>query len=334
VSELFTPQRAALVIAFLSLLGFGAGAGVNQLVARWITLPESEGEEVAYVLVESPKDKAAGDKAAGDKPAGDNTEPDKGDGSAAENEAPAIPTMERPLASHRIPSVKEYSDIIVRRNIFDSTAVYVEQAPGTGNGECKSDSNLRLLATMVVVPPEYSTALLTEGARESKARPYRIGENLGSDGIIATIDQKKVCTESNICICMDQTVAKATAEPAAAAPSEGGIERLADNKFQVDRSVIDEAMGNVEALALQIKATPHKDASGNVDGFRLSAVRSTSLFGKLGIKNGDIIHSVNGTPLTSSEGAMAAYGALKSSSTFYFEITRRNQRMTMEYTIR
>jgi general secretion pathway protein C len=116
--------------------------------------------------------------------------------------------------------------------------------------------------------------------------------------------------------------------------SDGGVTKTGDNSFQVDSSVIADAMNNFEALAGQLRVVPHKDSSGAVDGYRLSAIRRGSLFDKLGIKNGDIVHAVNGTPLTSTEGALATYQTLKNERTFSFDITRRNQRQTMQYEVR
>ena len=55
---------------------------------------------------------------------------------------------------------------------------------------------------------------------------------------------------------------------------------------------------------------------------------------KLGIKNGDIVHGVNGAGLTSTSGAMGAFQALQSESNFSFDLTRRRQKVSMDYEIR
>jgi len=79
---------------------------------------------------------------------------------------------------------------------------------------------------------------------------------------------------------------------------------------------------------------PHKGSDGEVDGYRLSAIRRGSLFDKLGIKNGDVVHAVNGLPLTNMEGAMSAFQSLQSEDEFSFDVTRRNKKSTFEYEIR
>lgn len=311
------------VASVLAVVGFGAGALVNQGVKRFIALPEgAEKPEFEVVAAATPPSE-------GGQP---------NDGPSARPE-PQPERAETPVSS-RAPPVQTYVDQIVRRNIFDSTAVFHEPTEVNGDGQCKADSNLRLLATMVALPMEYSTVLMAEGAeRGAKSKPYRMGDVIGGDGKIVSIEQKKVCTDTNTCYCMDQAPAKsagpvAAANPGAVPNADEGVRQVAENKFEVDRSFMDSAMGNLEALATQLRASPHKGPDGEIDGFRLSSVRQGSLFSKLGIKNGDIVHAVNGTPLTSAEGAMSAYGALKNQGSFNFEITRRNQRSTLSYEIR
>ena len=321
VPQLPKPSPRLLVAAaVLAVIGFGAGAVFNQGVKRLIALPD-DAEKPDFEVVAS-----ANPAPPGPRPA---------DGDHPDAPTPAPPPPADVPAPH-VPDEASYSDVIVRRNIFDSTAVFHEPTEANGNGQCKADSNLRLLATMVAIPMDYSTALLSEGAdRSAKSKPYRMGDQLGTDGRIVSIEQKKVCTDTNTCFCMDQAPSKDAGAQASAAPAtDEGVRQLAENKYEVDRSFMDSAMGNLEALATQIRASPHKGPDGEIDGFRLSSVRQGSLFSKLGIKNGDIVHSVNGTPLTSAEGAMSAYGALKNQGSFSFEITRRNQRSTISYDIR
>lgn len=313
-------RRALIVFAAIGVVGFGSGALANQGVARLLRLPD-DAKPPTYADVEPPKDDAAADGQAVD---------DAGD------EAPeAAPSRPRPRAL----SKKQYADVIVRRNIFDSTAVYNPAAEAAGgDGTCTSDGNLRLLATMVVDPPEYSSALVAMGGKDGKADGYAMGDDLGTLGRIVLIEQNKVCGDGGACVCIGTEGVGAPDKRVLAkgdkAEGDGDVEKLGDNKFAVEQSVLDNAMNNFESLAGQIRVVPHKDASGQIDGYRLSAIRRGSLFDKLGIKNGDIVHGVNGNPLTSTEGALSVYQTLRNERSFSFDLTRRNQRVTMEYEVR
>lgn len=232
-----------------------------------------------------------------------------------------------------------YITPILRRNMFDSAAVNSLSAAG-GEESSLTDLNLTLLATVVASPDIYSSALIADGGRGGKPLGYGIGDKLpGGDGVIVSIEQKRVLIrrasgrEEYLEMGGGQGVKPAPVADAAPGEEEEGITREGD-KVIIERKVIDDALGNLESLASKIRAVPHKGPDGEVDGFRLSAIRRGTLFDKLGIKNGDIIHAVNGQPLTSADGALMIYQQMQNESNFSFEVTRRNQKQTLAFEVR
>jgi general secretion pathway protein C len=296
----------------VGVLGFGGGALANQVTARLLALPD-DAELPEYA----------------DAPVADAQQPATADDSQTDTSHP-------PTRPPRVLSEKQLTEIILKRNIFDSTAAPEVAGPVSGNGECKSDGNVKLLATIVADLPTYSSALIAiGGGRDSKADGYAVGDDVSGEGKIALIEQKRVCLDGGVCYCMGTDNAKPGAPEAKADKGGGeGVEQLADNKFAVDSSLIEDAMNNLDTLATQVRAVPHKGADGAVDGFRLSAIRHGSVLDKLGIKNGDIVHGVNGNPLTSTESAMQVYQTLRNEKSFSFDVTRRNQRQSLEYEVR
>jgi type II secretion system protein C len=243
---------------------------------------------------------------------------------------------------NRRTSKKNYIDSIVTRNIFDSSKV-----GQTGNTEAftgderKSDLKVVLLATIVAEPADFSSALIAE-EKGSGAVGYGINDDLLGEGVIAGIEPRRVLIRrsdgSLEYIAMEEGQSYKKAEKggssSAAADDDSGIEKTGDNKYTVEQEVIDQIMENPEKLYSQIRVVPHKDANGDIDGYRVSGVRRKSFFYKLGVKNGDIVHNVNNKPLTSMSSAMDAYNSLADAKSFNFEITRRNQRQTFDYEIR
>ncbi len=311
-----TRARALAALAVSLVAGFAVGAGANVVAGTRLALPD--GAELPVFEDAEPTEPGA--------PAA----PSLDEGSAeAESPQPSEPADSTFHADRRV-----FTDGLVRRNIFDSAATFSEATASPQTMDCK-DSKSQLLATVVADPPEYSSALISDGGK-SRANGYKVGDEVGTEGKILTIEQKKVCLDGGGCICMgDDKKPAAGGDAAAATPgdAEGGVTKLSDTKYQVDRSFLQKQLGNVEALATQIRASP-KTEDGKVVGFRLSAIRKGSVFDKLGIKNGDIVHTVNGQSLSSMEAAMGAYGSLANESGFNFEITRRNQKMTIEYEVR
>jgi len=64
---------------------------------------------------------------------------------------------------------------------------------------------------------------------------------------------------------------------------------------------------------------------GKPSGFKLFAVRPGSLYAELGIRNGDVIQSINGLELSTPETALGAYARLRTASEFVVQLERRGQ---------
>ena len=74
--------------------------------------------------------------------------------------------------------------------------------------------------------------------------------------------------------------------------------------------------------------------NGKASGFKLYAVRPTSIFAKLGLENGDTIVRVNGFDLTTADKALEVYTKLRDASTIQIDLERRHQPLTLTYSIR
>jgi type II secretion system protein C len=235
---------------------------------------------------------------------------------------------------------RSYIDPILTRNIFDSSAVGSTASDEPSGEGRRTDLRANLLATVVADPQEYSSCLIAAGeGSDARVEGFGIGDKLLSDATILQILQKRVILRRSdgsieYLAMGDETGRKEETGKTASTEGGEGIEKAGENKFTVEESVLKDALANVEALASQLRASPHRGPDGEVDGFRLSSIRRGSLLQKLGIKNGDIVHSVNGTPLVDTNSAMGAYQALQNERSFSFEVTRRNQKQTFEYTVR
>lgn len=286
-----------LVAAVLTLVAAVSAVGVNRAIERFAGLPE--GAEVADVEREEAE------------------------------EAPVRQTVDR------APSKQQYVRGILERNIFDASAI---GKPATVTDQVVTDLNVRLIGTLVAQPEVFSSALIADEGNGGVTRGYGIGDKL-ADAEVVKIERNTVTIRRGNGDLEVLTVGEGGEDrPAAAArpapePDEE-ISQVSDNSFVVDRGLVERYITDLDAIARMGRAIPHRGTDGEIDGYRLSGIRRHSLGEKLGIKNGDIVHSVNGNPLTSMQGAMQAYTSLQSEGDFEFEITRRGQRMTLEYEVR
>ena len=233
-------------------------------------------------------------------------------------------------------------DPIIRRNMFDSTKVGMVAAPEEGETGNKTSLPLILLATMVATPEQFSSALIAEDKGDDGAMGYGVGDSVIGEATVHRIEQKRVILKRNDgeleYLAMDDAKLPEAKSGAEAKSSKAGkwdgVEKEGETKFTIDEETFNKILENPDKLANQIRAVPHTDDNGVVDGYRLSGIRRSSLFRKLGIKNGDIVHSVNGNELTSVSSALQAYESLQNERNFNFEVTTRKKKKTYEYEVR
>jgi len=317
-----SPWTIAGVLTGVAASSWVAALGVSRVTASALSLPEDA--ELVEVTIVAPSH----------------------DGDATDDSERGRPASSQ---SKRKRSADTYVDNLVRRSIFDSTKVNSGPTGGTVPGPVgegvPSDLKVVLLATLVASPESHSSALIAEEKGGDGAFGYGIGDDLLGEGKIVKIEPRKVYVErlngSVEYISMDGGTYEKEDRPKRGKKSkkgkddeEDGITKEGPNKFIVDQELIDKVMENPEQLYSQVRATPHKATDGSVDGYRLSGIRRRSLFYKLGIKNGDVVHSVNGKGLDSMSSAMGAYDSLQSAKDFSFEVTRRNKKQTFEYEVR
>ncbi len=231
----------------------------------------------------------------------------------------------------------QYQTGILARNIFDSEAIGKDietNEPGSGASTLK----VELRATLVARPSEFSTAYLVD-ANSGQGGAYGIGQKILGAEIIAIETQLVRLRTSD----GNEEVVKISAgeeekgknrpdkQPAG---DDGDISKTSDTEFEVSRELVDRYLNDLEGISRLGRAIPHRGPDGNIDGYRLSGIRRGTVGEKLGIRNGDIVHKVNGYELNSMSEAMKAFQELQNDSNFSFEVTRRGKQQTMRYTVR
>jgi len=73
---------------------------------------------------------------------------------------------------------------------------------------------------------------------------------------------------------------------------------------------------------------------GKADGFKLYAIRPSSVYAALGLQNGDTLHKVNNNELTTADKALEVYVKLREAKNIKLEIVRRGKTITIEYRIK
>ncbi len=208
---------------------------------------------------------------------------------------------------------------------------------------------LVLLATNIgpVVESSYATIINTENLRQGA---YSVSDPIpGASGKLKSIHFKYVDFENNGHI--ERLVLSGATPPVTVAAVEpppnpeggekdemqasidNGIKKIDDNNFEIDKALVDKVLANPMAVAKGARIVPAVK-NGKPDGFKLYAIRPSSVYAKLGLTNGDTLQSINGFELTSADKALEVYTKLREATSLEMEVTRRGKPVTLKYTIR
>jgi general secretion pathway protein C len=257
---------------------------------------------------------------------------------------------------------------ILRRNIFDSARgdLTAEPLPEISLGEDgqpidswdpnrpppKCAGKLRLVGSVVSpVAPDWSFAAIA-GSSDGKTMLYREGSDVDGSRVVAVHSSSVVMSGSTgVCQLLmfeEEETAAARApvaqKPAAAKPADprsaglsaeeltDGIEKITDTKFNIQRGLVDKVLANQGSLMKSARVIPHEE-NGRVVGVKLYGIRRNSLLGRLGVRNGDMLRTINGFDMTSPDTALEAYSRLRSADKLTLAVKRQNKEITIDYNI-
>ena len=251
---------------------------------------------------------------------------------------------------------------ILTRNMFDPTTGPLWPPKSTATPESLAAENtatteladgqmppacegsVRLVAAIYSTrEPEWSFASLSTGSGSPLL--YRIGNQVDGKEVDSVYPEAVFLKQANGALCSltmfkppnaptPPPAAKAAEAPSAQgdAETEGGIRKQSETKYQVQRSLVDKLLSNQAELMRSARVVPHEE-NGRVVGVKLYGIRRSSLLGKLGIQNGDMLRTINGFDMTSPDSALEAYAKLRSASNLSVALVRRGSAVTMDYQI-
>lgn len=112
-----------------------------------------------------------------------------------------------------------------------------------------------------------------------------------------------------------------------------GISEVGADEFVVEEGELNAAIENLPLVLTQARAVPYfKD--GKSIGLRMFAIRTGSIYEKIGLKNGDILKSVNGQSLADLTQAVKLFEKLKEERSVNVVLERDRQDRDFKYQIR
>ena len=113
-----------------------------------------------------------------------------------------------------------------------------------------------------------------------------------------------------------------------------GIVEISETKWTVDRALLERLLSpEADHLWSQARLLPY-ERGGRVAGIKIYGVRRRSVFGRLGLRNGDILNKLAGVTITATDHVAEAFQKCKGLTNIVAEITRRGRRLTLSYEVR
>ncbi len=251
-----------------------------------------------------------------------------------------------PLAKERKQSKSHYA-LIHKRDIFNPEKEVI--AAAQVEDTVPEITNLRLkLWGVALYDDENDSYCIIEEEKKREQGVYKVGAEVPGDAVVKAVEWDRVILTRNgkdeILEIEDTTgpskptrftsSRRSSSSSGSSATKEvKGVEVVSDTEYIVDREEVDNALENMSQLFTQIRAVPHFEG-GEATGFRLFAIRRGSIFDKIGLKNGDIIRSVNGQAMNDPTRALALLEELRDASDLAVSVTRNRKDKNLSYTVR
>ncbi len=277
---------------------------------------------------------------------------------SSDGDAVATADPERKSSSSGPKRLDFFRRPIVDRNLFNSAANpqdLVEVGP-TGTEVQKSELDVVLVSTSPTEPVQWSTAFIAVQTDAAEAfqigeeildakitdifgpwldanglhRPARIHVNRGGQEEYVEVGGEKKSKARKVSAKSDDDKKKKPARKGR--HTWDGIKDCGENKYCVEQGEIDYALANLDKMAREARVVPNF-SDGQTNGFKVFSIRRNSALRKMGLKNNDVLTSVNGFDLSNTEKALEIYSKLQSDKNFQLEILRNGSPVTLEYNV-
>jgi len=182
---------------------------------------------------------------------------------------------------------------------------------------------LSLIGTFITAGQE--PYAIIEDKKKQNQEMFLLDQNVFDQAVLKKIYQDRVEVER------DGKLEVLRLDEIGGAPS-AGVANEADS-FVVEEAELDKGLENLPLLLTQARAVPYfKD--GRSIGLRLFAIKTGSLYEKVGLRNGDILKTINGNNLGDISQALKLFEQLKQERSINLVLERDKQDREFKYSIR
>lgn len=194
----------------------------------------------------------------------------------------------------------------------------------------QSAANLLLAGTIATQDPKHGVAIISDGGAPSKV--YSVGERIGGASLHSVYLDHVILDRGGALetLLLPRQLPPSGRGPAVARRTPGGDPRTVaavDNirkMVQQDPNILDQVMRTVAS---------YDNAAGKLRGFRAYPGRNRAIFSKLGLKAGDLVTAINGTPLDDPQRSQDVFNTIQTSDHVTVTVERGGQRQDITLNI-
>ena len=245
------------------------------------------------------------------------------------------------LTTQRSSSVtsRELKKMILDRNLFNSEGKFPDEKDltaikrGSGfslAGPCSPPTlAIELMGTIYLGTAEKSLATVREKGYD-EADIYKVGDQIyGIDGaLVAAVERNKLIVNNNgskECFDLSKNESKILGNNSGSLvlpPGQSGSASSAGIETTLESSEVERELGPGFGKIIDTARLVPNTNDGNMNGFKIFAIRSGSLIEKVGFKNGDVITQVNDASLKLPEQGFALFQALQDEKEIRIQLLR------------
>jgi general secretion pathway protein C len=193
--------------------------------------------------------------------------------------------------------------------------------PAAGNGANAPQTSMPLVLTGVVAANDPRDGLAILGPSIEATKVYAVGDNIPGGARLHAVFSDHVLLDrdgSLEALTLPHQLAGSAPPPSlSAAPMQAPIERMRELVSR-DPGIIGDIMRPEPVFA-----------GGKQQGFRVYPGRDAQMFLRLGLRPGDLVTAIDGTPLDDPSRAQQVFGTLGSSSEAHITVLRNGQQQDL-----
>ena len=183
---------------------------------------------------------------------------------------------------------------------------------------------LVLVGIIAADNPEDGLAILGENAAGAKV--YAVGDNVPGGAKLHQVLSDKVIIDRNGVL--ESLMLPRALQPGAPAPSTAALQTEAPIMDRMRKLI-----ANDPGLMADIMRPQPVFAQGKQKGYRVYPGRNRQAFSRLGLRPGDLVTAINGTPLDDPSRGQEVFGTLGSSSEAHITVIRGGQQQDLTLNI-